>query len=364
MLLPTPPLTPDLAARLAELDQLRTTLGRESHRPSRWMGTLRRLVQATSVESSTGIEGFHVSREEALALVGGEEQANPGDLDRMAVACYGRAMDHVAVMSDDPAFRWLDRVILDLHFEACYFQPRESPGRWRAGPIGITGSDGGLLYVGPHAEDVPALMAETIAWLQEGDLDQHVVVRAAMAHLHVVSIHPFRDGNGRISRILQSLILAREGLVSTEFGSIEEYLGENTPAYYAALQEAHGERYLPDRDASGWVAFCIEAHLSQARRRLVQIEGARERWSYLEDLVQRRNWPERLIIALEQSLVGGSTRALYGREAEISPATASADFRRMLDVGLLVQRGQGRTLRYYASEDLRAAVDAKTASRR
>ncbi len=356
MLLPTPALTPDLTARLDELDQLRTTLGQESHRPSRWMGTLRRLVQATSVESSTAIEGFHVSAEEALALVGGEEQANPTDVDRMAVACYGRAMDHVAVMSSDAAFRWLDRVILDLHFEACYFQPQSNPGLWRVGPIGIAGGDGRLLYVGPDAQDVPALMSEAVSWLQEGDLDAHVVVRAAMAHLHLVSIHPFRDGNGRISRILQSLVLAREGLVSTEFGSIEEYLGENTPAYYAALQEAHGERYRPDRDASGWVAFCVEAHLSQAHRRLAQIEGARTRWSYLEDLVQRRGWPERLVIALEQSLVGGSNRALYGREAEISPATASSDFRRLLDAGLLAQRGKGRTLRYYASEALRTAA--------
>jgi fido (protein-threonine AMPylation protein) len=45
-------------------------------------------------------------------------------------------------------------------------------------------------------------MGETVDWLQDGDVDAHVVVRAAMAHLHVVSVHPFRDGNGRISRIV------------------------------------------------------------------------------------------------------------------------------------------------------------------
>jgi Fic family protein len=362
MLLPTPPLTPSLGARLDELDELRRILGQEIHRPARWMGTLRRLVQATSIEGSTSIEGFHVSAEEALALLGGEEQVDPTDVDRMAVSCYGRAMDHVAVMAVDPAFVWLDRVILDLHFEACYFQPGESPGLWRSGPVGITGGDGRLVYVGPDAQEVPALMAEAVAWLQEGDLDAHVVVRAAMAHLHLVSIHPFRDGNGRISRIVQSLVLARDGLLSAEFGSIEEYLGENTLAYYAALQEAHGERYQADRDVSGWVAFCVEAHLAQARRRLAQIETARARWSFLEDLAQRRGWPDRLVIALEQSLVGGSNRALYGREAEVSPATASADFRRLLDAGLVVQRGQGRTTRYHADEELRKAIDAHVLS--
>ena len=62
-------------------------------------------------------------------------------------------------------------------------------------------------------------MAEVVDWLEGGDVDVHAVVRAAMAHLHVVSVHPFREGNGRISRIVQSLVLAREGLVSPAFAS-------------------------------------------------------------------------------------------------------------------------------------------------
>ena len=356
MLLPTPPTTGDLRARLGELDELRGALGRESHRPARWMGSLRRTLQASVIEGSTAIEGFHVSTQEALGLLGGDEQAQPGQEDRLAVACYGRAMDHVAAMASDPTFHWVERVILDLHFDACWFEPRANPGLWRTGPVGITGGDGRLVYQGPDASEVPGLMAETVRWLQQGDLGAHVVVRAAMAHLHVISIHPFRDGNGRVSRIAQLLVLAREGLLSTEFGSIEEHLGENTPAYYAALQEAHGESYEPDRDVTGWVAFCIDAHLTQARRRLAQIEAAAARWAFLEDLAGRRGWPERIVIALEQSLIGGATRALYCREAEVSLATASADFRRLLDAGLVVQRGQGRTTRYHASEELRTAV--------
>jgi Fic family protein len=361
MLLATPPITPDLAARLEELDGLRDNLGRESHRPTRWMGTLRRLLQASAVEGSTSIEGFHVAAGEALALLGGEERAQPDEEDRMAVACYGRAMDHVATMASDPVFGWLDRVILDLHFDACWFQPEANPGLWRTGPVGITGGGGRLVYQGPDAQEVPGLMAQTVQWLQEGDLDAHVIVRGAMAHLHVISIHPFRDGNGRVSRIVQSLLLAREGLLAPEFGSIEECLGEDTSAYYAALQEAHGERYEPDRDTTGWVAFCVDAHLTQARRCLAQIEAAAARWSFLEELVKGRGWPERLVIALEQSLIGGSTRTRYGAEAEVSPATASADFRRLLDAGLIVRRGRGRTTRHHAAGELRAAVDAHAA---
>jgi Fic family protein len=357
VLIPTPKLSDDIRGRLDQLDRLRRALGKEVERPARWMGTLRRFVRATSAESSISIEGFHVPEDEAVALANREEPADPDDEDRMALACYARAMDHVGVMAGDPAFRWLDRVILDLHFDACLFQREKAPGLWRTGPVGIVGSDGGIAYEGPDAARVPGLMDELVDWLENGDHDAHVTVRAAMAHLHVISVHPFRDGNGRVSRIVQSLALARDGLVSPEFGSIEEYLAQNTPAYFAALQEAHGPRYEPgESDASAWVDFCIEAHLAQARRRLAQIEEAAVRWDRIEALVEERGWPERLSIALEQSLIGGTDRSGYRAEAGISGPTASADFRRLLDAGLVVQEGRGRTTRYRASAALRARI--------
>jgi Fic family protein len=115
-------------------------------------------------------------------------------------------------------------------------------------------------------------MGEVVDWLDGGDLDAHVVVRAAMAHLHVISVHPFRDGNGRISRIVQSLVLARVGLLAPEFVSIEEYLGRNTDAYYATLQQVQGGTYQFQRDATPWVRFCVEAHGEQARRRLGHVK--------------------------------------------------------------------------------------------
>ncbi len=91
------------------------------------MGSLRREVRASTIGSSTSIEGFSVSPEEALALTSGREAAEGDDENRQAVACYAQAMDHVGTMAIDPAFRWLDRVILDLHFEACHFQRRQGP---------------------------------------------------------------------------------------------------------------------------------------------------------------------------------------------------------------------------------------------
>jgi Fic family protein len=351
MLFVTPRPTAAISKKLVELDGLRAQLSQEGRRLVPWIGMLRRVVKAVSIESSTSIEGFRVERADALVIVRGDDR-DVDDDNRLAVACYARAWDHARVMAFDPAFHWLDRVILDLHFDVCSFQRDKSPGLWRTDQISVTGNDGRLSYVAPDPDDVPRLMAEVVDWLETGDLDSHVVVRAAMAHLHTVSIHPFRDGNGRISRILQSLVLAREGLVTPEFASIEQYLAEHTPDYYNALRDVQGGSYQPERNASAWVSFCIDAHLAQARQRLEQITQAGARWAFLEVLVEGRGWPDRLVIALEQSLTGGADRTSYAREAGVSAGTATNDFRRLLDAGLVAQQGRTRNIRYHASADL------------
>jgi Fic family protein len=332
------PQSGELSAGLAELDGLREVLGHRVGAAGPWLGALRRQLGASSVASSIEIEGF----------VEGADDSEP------AFEAYTRALDHVRVMADDPSFAWGDRVILDLHFDACSFQRGARPGRWRETPVLVTAPEGGIAYEAPEASRVVPLMDEVIDWLRQSDLDTHVVVRAAMAHLHTVSVHPFRDGNGRIARIVQSLVLAREGLLSPEFASIEEYLGSHTREYYAVLREVQGGSYRPERDATAWVRFCIEAHIAQAQRRLDQLAEAAARWRFLEELVERRGWPDRLVIALEQSLTGGTDRATYEAEADVSSATASNDFRRLLDAGLIEQTGRGRATRYHAAEALRS----------
>ena len=353
MIYATPQLDAPLQEDLAAFDRLCDELGARAGRAGPWIGSLRRQWRASSAESSIEIEGFSVPSEARIALTSGAEPADPTDQDRMALASYARSMDHVGVMAADGQFEWVERVVLDLHFDACYFQKDRDPGRYRKGGIEVTSPEGGPpAYVGPPGEEVRPLMGEVIHWLGTSDLGAHVVVRAAMAHLHVVSVHPFRDGNGRISRIVQSLVLALGGLLAPEFVSIEEYLGEHTDAYYAALREVQGGSYQPRRDATPFVRLCVEAHLAQAQRRLDQLDRAAERWSYLEALVEERGWPDRLVIALEQSLVEGTDRASYSAEADVSSPTASNDLRRLLDAGLITQQGRGPTTRYVASERL------------
>ncbi len=123
----TPHVSQSLNTELRELDEIRAKLGDATSVPGPWLGQLRRTVRASAVESSVSIEGFVVGPGEAAALAAGDESPAPDDENRMAIASYARAMDHAGVMAIDPHFRWLDRVILDLHFDACRFSATNSP---------------------------------------------------------------------------------------------------------------------------------------------------------------------------------------------------------------------------------------------
>ena len=159
MIYRTPEPDSHLQAELDRFDELRAELGTQAGVAGPWLGSLRRQWRAASAESSIEIEGFSVPQDERLAVASGVEPADPTDENRMALSCYARAMDHVGVMAADPGFAWVDRVVLDLHFDACYFQKDKDPGQYRAKGIEITSPGGGPpAYVGPPADEVRPLM--------------------------------------------------------------------------------------------------------------------------------------------------------------------------------------------------------------
>jgi Fic family protein len=87
-----------------------------------------------------------------------------------------------------------------------------------------------------------------------------------MAHLNLVMIHPFSDGNGRMARCIHTLVLAREGILEPEFCSIEEYLGYEQQGYYDVLAKVGRGSWHPKSDTRPWLRFILKGHLVQAYR--------------------------------------------------------------------------------------------------
>ena len=350
----TPAKSPRLLRRLEELDESRRYLARhlgDSAQP--WTGALRRLAAAEATVGSTSIEGYGASLEDTVEIIAGRHPSSTSDETQRIIAAYAQAMDRVAVLAEDDRFAWSPQTILELHFLVCHPQPEARPGRLRDGSVIVTRGLGRDPYRPPSPSDVPALINEVATWLGSGDLARHPVIRAAMAHLNLVSIHPFRDGNGRVARIVQSLVLAKEGLLRPELVSIEAYLGRHTREYYAILEEVQGPAFDPQREASAWVEFCIEAHVFEAAERRRWLEVALERHDFCEQLAGEQGYPERLVVALDQALLGlPLTNADYRRETDVASPTAAQDLQRLRRDGWLDQEGGGRSVRYIAGRKL------------
>jgi Fic family protein len=103
------------------------------------------------------------------------------------------------------------------------------------------------------------LIAELLGSLNSKEHTSEIV-RAAMSNLNFVMIHPFSDGNGRMGRCLQTLVVAREGILEPEFCSLEEYLGVEQLAYYQVLALVGGGSWHPKNDARPWLRFILKAH--------------------------------------------------------------------------------------------------------
>lgn len=224
-----------------------------------------------------------------------------------------------------------------------------------------------IVYEGPDAAAVPDLVAQLVEELRERNKHVPPLVRAAMAHLNLVMIHPFRDGNGRMARCLQTLVLAREGILAPEFCSIEEYLGRNTQAYYDVLAQVGAGYWQPHNDARPWIRFCLTAHYRQARTILRRFNEGSRLWQLTEHLVQQLGLPDRVIPALWDAACGfrvrNSTYRSMVPDEDVSEQVASRDLKLLVDNDLLVPFGSKRGRFYMASNKtkrLRAkAVEAR-----
>lgn len=357
---------------LAKIAGLRKELRYYVSEPRRWVGSVRRMLAARAIQGSNSIEGYNVSVEDAVAAIEDIEPVEAHSEDWHAVMGYRRAMTYVLQLAEDEHFELTAPLIRSLHFMMAEYDLDASPGLWRAGPIWIRNdTTGDVVYEGPDAEEVPGLVDELLAEL---DLNQeaHPIVRGAMAHLNLAMIHPFRDGNGRMSRCLQTLVLARDKILAPAWCSIEEYLGANTQRYYDVLGQVGEGRWNPGNDARPWVRFCLEAHYIQAMSVLRRVRESERMWTDLEALYEeRRGLPERSIQALFDATLGlrvrnASYRSVlkrFGGE-EVSNQVATSDLRALVEAGLLKQHGKKRGTFYVASEPLAEIRDRARERRR
>jgi len=355
MIFVTPTLGKDdeqvLALIHEQKEQLRYTVAQS---PNRWTGSLRRNAFARALQGSNSIEGINASLSDAVAIIDDEKPETVEQETYRALSGYRTALTYILQTHDDPYFEMHAQVIKSLHFMMLSYDLTKLPGQWRPGAIVVVRDPGGeTVYEGPDPSLVPSLIDELVSALtQKTSVDP--IVRGAMAHLNLTMIHPFKDGNGRMARALQTLVMARDGVLSPVFCSIEEWLGRNTDAYYEILADVGQGKWHPEHDALPWVRFCLRAHYQQAATLIQRSRAMTRAFDEIVKIVGKQRLHQRMEMSLVDATFGFKIRAgRYQEENQVSDVVASRDLRRLCELGYLEPIGEKRGRYYIAAKPLK-----------
>ncbi|PWJ27514.1 Fic family protein [Branchiibius hedensis] len=358
MLYATPDLGLDDVHVIDEIQRVRTQLTQVLRAPRRWDGALRRTSTAKAIQGSNTIEGYSVTDQDAVAAVDDEPPLTADEATWAEIAGYRRVLTYVLNVATEPGFVIDESVLRSMHFMLLEHDLTKMPGRYRTSAIYVRDDQrDATVYEGPDPGVVPELMAEFVRSLALSDTEEPLV-RAAMAHLNLVMIHPFKDGNGRMARALQTMTLARDSVIEPVFSSIEEWLGSNTREYYEVLAATGQGAWNPERDASHWVQFNLRAHYFQAQTVARRFAEADIQLARIDEIVRDHSLPERLSSALFDATLGlRVTRPSYVKLTAVEERTATRDLALATDQGLLEARGERRGRHYVAGKELRRLRD-------
>lgn len=267
-------ITPAILNLIAEIDEFKgawTAIGRIS--PER-LTALRRVATIESIGSSTRIEGARLSDREVGALLAGLEVNAFASRDEEEVAGYAETMEMIFAQWRDIALT--ENHIKQLHRDLLQYATRDERHRGaykthnnHVEAFGPDGESIGIVFETAMPFNTPRLMAELVKWTQanldNGELHKLIVIAVFVVVL--LAIHPFQDGNGRLSRLLTTLLLLRAGYAYVPFSSLESVIEQSKDAYYLSLRQTQGTIRTDAPDWQPWLNFFLHS-LQQQKARL------------------------------------------------------------------------------------------------
>ena len=283
---------------------------------------------SAEIVSSSGMEGVQLDaakvRSSVARRLGVEQLAAVGDTHDVDGA-VDMVMDAVG-KRDDPLtaerlFGWHAALFptgySGLHkIEVAAY--RTTPMEVVSGPIGHEK----VHFEAPPADDVPALMEGFLSWFNS-DSQEDLLVKAALAHLRFLTVHPFEDGNGRIARALTEMLLARSDGSPRRFYSMARYIAANRDDYYAAIE--HAQKGTPD--VTGWIAWFLSAvrhAVESSANELGAVLSRSAFWSSL-DSVSLNERQRKMLSLLAGDFEGKLTAKKWAKICKVSPDTALRD---------------------------------------
>lgn len=334
-------ITPALLVLIAELDEFKgawRALGRLA--PER-LSSLRHVATIESIGSSTRIEGARLSDREVERLLANIEIKSFASRDEQEVAGYAEVMQMIFERWD--AIDVTENHIKQLHRDLLKYSEKDQRhrGEYKTSPnhVEAFGPDGkslGIVFETATPFDTPRLMTALIPWTRDElrKKELHPLLCVAIFVVGFLAIHPFQDGNGRLSRILTTLLLMRAGYVYVPYSSLESVIEQSKDSYYLALRRTQGTIRSSEPDWQPWLTYFLTALKRQKARLEKKIE--RER-ILIGDL------PELSVQILELCRERGRvTVAEIVKITGVSRNTVKDHLAALADKGHLIRHGAGR----------------------
>ena len=279
---------------------------------------LRKKNKVKTIRASLAIEGNTLSEDQITALIENKRVIGPSrDIQEVENAI--RTFDN---LSNFDAFS--KESYLEAH-RLLMSGLVDKPGQFRTGPVGVMQGDR-IAHLAPPGWNVDHLMTNLFRYLQEGE--DNLIIKSCVFHYEMEFIHPFTDGNERMGRLWQTVILMRANPVFA-YLPIEQEIKKSREEYYTVLSQC---------DKEGLSTKFIEYLLSKIRLSLAELVDTQR--AHLND-------KERLRYFLDQTGADAFTRKDYLKMfPEISTATATRDLRKGVEEGILIRKGSDRLATY------------------
>lgn len=275
-------ITPEILTLIAELDEFKGAWKALGTLAPERLSALRHVATIESIGSSTRIEGSKLSDSDVNKLLSNIEIKQFDTRDEQEVAGYAETIEAIFASAD--AIALTENHIKQLHRDLLRHSSKDQRHRGdyksntnHVSAFDVDGTEIGVVFETATPFGTPRLMAELVEWTNT-NLDQktlHPLLVAAIFTVVFLEIHPFQDGNGRLSRILTTLILLRSGYAYVPYSSLESVIEQSKEGYYLALRRTQGTIRTDAPNWQPWLVFFLRA-LQQQKARL-EIKMNREK---------------------------------------------------------------------------------------
>lgn len=275
-------ITPEMVAILSEIDEFKTRWRFVGNLSPQRLGSLKKVASVESIASSNRIEGNKLTDREVEAMLSKLDRTSFRTRDEQEVAGYARLMD--IVFENFEAIPLNENYIKQFHKTLLQFTEKDERHRGEYKKLSNSvaafdknGKEIGIIFETAAPFDTPRLMRELVEWTSANLNEKyyHPLLVIALFVVVFLAIHPFQDGNGRLSRVLTMFLLLKAGYSYVPYSSMESIIEDNKEGYYRALRQTQNTlKKHPDYEP--WIMFFLRTLQKQKIRLENKIEGLKD----------------------------------------------------------------------------------------